>query len=190
MYLSRLSIDRAALPTELLALAKAQMHIEFDRDDELIKSFIARAIDKFEMWNEFSVNPAVWEWSPTSWSSIAMSGGYVTAFQVPIQPQPALSAVTVDGIDALADWSIRGAGNPDTFGVSYLLPSTAGGNGSPMVTLGAGYDSLADLPPGILDVLMRATAWLYENREISQMPGMDDHPYLNSLLTGHWRPRV
>jgi len=45
------------------------------------------------------------------------------------------------------------------------------------------------MPPSLIDIVLRIAAYLYEWREVQNVPGVDNVGYANSLLTGFWVPR-
>lgn len=185
----RTSIDREALPDELLDVAKTQMRVEFSRDDDYIKLCIARAIDFFERLTEMSVNPVTFDWVPVS--GINIDG--VPAYVLNWQPAPSFTAVTndADKTDVTDQYAIFGDDNPDVYGIRWISPvAEPWPSATPLFEITAGYASADDLPPGILSFILEAASWYYEYREASAMPGVDGVPYLNQLLTAYWVPRA
>ena len=57
-------LDRAALPTAMLALAKSHLRVDGTYDDPYITDALGRAISWFERVTNISVNKVTWAWSP------------------------------------------------------------------------------------------------------------------------------
>lgn len=185
MKMSRTSLDRDALPDALLDTAKTHMRVEFARDDDYIKLCLKRAIDFFERTTGMMVNPATYDWAPGPGATI--DGQYV--YEFPFQPEPSFVVKDENSADISSQFSIRGPGSPDEFGVRAFVGSVAyATTNSTVVTVG--YEDQDALPPGILNFVLQAASWFYEYREAGPMPGADGVPYLNQLLTAYWVPRV
>jgi hypothetical protein len=184
----RTKIDYAALPEALLDLAKSQMRIEFDRDDAFIQIKLAQAIDLFERTTETAVTGGTWSWVPVAGFT---TGDGSFGYAIPFSPVPTIVKVMdANSVDQTARWVVRGPPIPNVYGV-HALVALDGAPTSPItVTVNSGYADAETMPPGILNFVLEAAAWLYENREIAAMPGVDGVPYLNQLLTAYWRPRV
>jgi uncharacterized phiE125 gp8 family phage protein len=172
-------LDRTALPTALLPLAKSHLRVDGTYDDDYITSAIGRAISWFERVTNVSVNPVTWAWSPDQ-SSFCKG-----AAQVPVSP---VNSFTVDaGGDVSASYSIT---TMSTHGIGLYALAGAWADGM-AVSIPSGYADLAELDPGITDALLRYTAHLYENREIlvagseAQSPG-----WMTDVISTYWMPRA
>lgn len=178
MALVKTSVDRAALPAELLPLAKSHMHVEFDRDDSYITSCLSRAIALFEMATGFMLNPGTYTWTP---GAVPWQAGPVP---VPVQPVIAISGIDADGGSILLD--VTGVHDTDQVSAFYVVSPVAGAT----VTIETGFATAADLPPAALQAVLAITARLYEYREQFTSPTMQTPGWVNDFLVGHWVPRV
>lgn len=183
MKLERISIDRTALASELLPLFKSHCRVEFSRDDDYLKSALTRALDIFERLTEFHVFAASFVWS--------LPSGVAGSVEVPLQPIDDFVVTDQDGGDVSADFELVGTVGTDQMARQWLQPvAGASWPSLAVVTLATGYETGADLPPGILDICFRIGAFLYENREMVSIGGVDVAPYANSLITAYWVPRA
>jgi hypothetical protein len=179
MSLQRLSIDRVTLPQALLSLTKLQLRVDYDSEDELIIHKLAHAINLFENISGFGVSKAVWTWTP---------GPVSDAILVPVMRVSAFTAK--DGVtDISANYTLSGDIHPEAISEQYFS-GPSGSTVAPTVSLTTGFATSADLPPSITDVVMRIAAYLFEWREVQNVPGVDGVPYANSLLTNWWVPRA
>ena len=179
MFYTVTSIKRDELATELLVTAKAQMRVEFDRDDNFIKLCIIRATDMMERFSGARIFQTEATWTPY----VSGSGW---AYQVPLQPISNFVA-TANSIDVSAAYAIRSASEVEPV---YLVktdqtPFDAGLS----VALVAGYAANA-VPPMYLDPILRMAAHLYEHRESVDATNLMLIPqWANDLLCGTWIPR-
>jgi hypothetical protein len=122
----------------------------------------------------------VWTWTP---GAVGDDGTQIPVMRV--------STFTVkDGAtDITASYSLDGDLNPDSIAPQYLT-GPAGSTVAPSVSLTTGFASMADMPPSMLDIILRLAAYLYEWREVQNIPGVDGVPYANSLITNWWIPRA
>jgi hypothetical protein len=189
MTLVRSTIDRQGFGDALLEVAKQHMRVEFSRDDSYIANATVRAADFFERTTGMLVIPSTWTWVP---ETILPFPGDLYGWPLPFQPQPSKLAVKdAQGTDVSTRYSIRGGPlSPDEYGQRYVL-ALDGAPATPItMTVTMGWSDPQDMPPGILNFILEAAAWFYENREAGPMPGADGVPYLNQLLTAYWVPRV
>jgi hypothetical protein len=176
-----LTPDWTTLPTALLPLAKAQLHITFTDDDAQITRQIASAISYFEKFNGLQIFGAAVAWSPIlelGWS----------AYPTPVQPVRSFT-VLVDTVDVSTEYELRQRSAVEPVYLVKLdgtaFPAAA------VITLQAGYDDASKIDPSIVDVILRVTAALYENRESISATAIDQVPFwLNDLMGGHWIPRA
>jgi uncharacterized phiE125 gp8 family phage protein len=181
MSLQRLSIDRTTLPQAMLSLAKQQMRVDHDEDDQIIVHKLAHAINLVELVTSFSVSKAVWTWTPG-----VLNG---ESEQIPVMRVSSWTAKDGNGVDITSSYALEGDINPDSIALQYLTGPT-GSTVEPTVTLNTGFATLNDMPPAMLDVILRIAAYLYEWREIQNIPGVDGVAYANSLITNWWIPRA
>jgi uncharacterized phiE125 gp8 family phage protein len=177
MALVKTSVDRAALPAELLPLVKSHLHVEFDRDDAYISSAISRAIGLFELSTGYLLNPAVYTWTP---------GTVSESCRLPVPVQPAVSLTGLDGEGAPIDITVEGFHDPDQVSTVYVSAGVSGAT----VTIETGFPTAAELPPAALNAVLLITGRLYEYREQYTSPVMQTPGWVNDLLVGHWVPRV
>lgn len=195
MSLTKLDVDRTVLPAALLPLAKAHLRVEFSRDDAYITQTIARAIDQFERKTGFSVFAADYEWSPGPFERRFYAPAYLSgAWLVPVQPivEPWAAEIPNGGgaaVDVTANYQLIGDIDSDRVGAQYFVGPPAAGLA---ITFTAGFAAIEDLSPGLVDVILRRTAYLYEFREAVAAPGASGAmtaDWWNDELVGHWAPR-
>lgn len=202
--LKRKSIDRTTLPAALLVLAKAHMRIDFADDDALITQKLAASIDLFERLTGYGVFAADWEWSPSASDAVPPGGALAEGCNrcagaagllgsgpyavVPVMRVSGFTATNDADDDIAASYALLGDENPDTVSRQYFA-QVATVEGEATITLSTGFAAIDDLAPGILDVVLRICAWLYEFREMGLMAGIDDVPQANTWLTQYWVPR-
>lgn len=180
------SIDRATLPPLIMPLLKSHCRVEFSRDDEYLKQVAARAIDLFERLTGAGIFGRVYDWS------VAMSEGQAagSAWRWPGPVVPFTGFTAMDGsVDVSAEYLIT-AETSDIIGPTWLERAAGQPAAVPTLTAKSGYATVEAVPPGVLDFVLRAGAWLYEYREAGMMPGADMLAYGNSLLAAQWRPRA
>jgi len=172
-------LDRTALPTQLLPLAKSHLRVDGSYDDVYITDAIKRAINWFERVTNVSVNPVTWTWKP---DSASFCNGIA---RVPVTP---VNTFTVDASgDVSADYMIE---TMSTHGVGIygLVGRFTSGMA---VAIPSGYADADELDPGITDAVLRYTSHLYENREIlvpgteAQSPG-----WMTDVISTYWMPRA
>ena len=173
-------LDRNALPTALLAIAKSHLRVDGTYDDAYITDAIKRAINWFERVTNVSVNPVTWNWSPDQ-------GSFCSGLAaVPVSP---VNEFTV----AAGEADISGGYLIETMSTHGIgLYSLAGTFVSGMiVSIESGYPDEADLDPGISDAILRYTAHLYENREILVLGTEALSPgWMTDVISTYWMPRA
>ena len=191
MTLILLKRNRVQLPQELLSLAKAQMRVTFDEDDRIIVHKLAHAIDLFEKLTMFSVFPAEWSWMPDGWAAAPTDLGLETgwlALPCPVVRVASFSAKDEADANTTGDYTLTGYTDPDSISPQYLGTAASPSGGS-IITLNVGYAAAGEMPPTIIDIVLRIVAYLYEFREVQNVPGVDNVAYANSLLAHYWIPR-
>lgn len=184
--LFRTSIDRTALPGDLVPLLKSHCRVEFSRDDLYLETVAARAIDLFERLTGWLVFGRLYDWTVTMEQG-ALAG---TAWRWPAPVAPFTGFTAFDqAVDVSGQYRIVAA-SPDLVGPAWLERASGQPDAVPVLTAASGYASADELPPGVLDFVLRSGAWLYEYREAGMMPGADMLAYGNSLLAGQWVPRA
>jgi len=167
--------DFAALPAELLPVAKEHCRIDHASDDALMTSIIARAIARFEQMTEVTVNPTAVTWTPRRTD---FSGDIAT---LPVRP--ATLATPLTGYTVALKWdSIHG------IPIQALQGAAADGL---TVELLCGYPNADAIPPAVQDEILRTAAHLYEHREIL-VPGGRDFVTPDTRLwpMAWWMPKV
>jgi gp6-like head-tail connector protein len=182
-----IEIDYLTLPTALLPLAKQQMRVDFDDEDEFITNCVARAIDYFQLYAGFTVFGTEAHWEP----SVPDDGSTVTSIVVPVFPVSDFDVTDDTATDVSTEYQIRNATSltlPPTF--SRIDGAAIPAGLAVRLILGVGTD-LTKLPPAVTDRILRVAAMLYDQREtivigvsVSQIP-----MWVNDLLIGAWVPR-
>lgn len=186
MALALVSVDRVTLPQAMLTLAKLQMRVTFDDDDQLIVHKLAHAINLFETLTQFAVSKAIYTWTPGAMTPLSSDGLPTDSGLIPVMRVSSFTAKDAANVDVTTQLALYGDTLPHSIAPQYLTgPSTI----TPTVSLTVGYAQLADVPPMIIDIVMRIAAYLYEWREVQNVPGVDGVAYANSLLTNYWIPR-
>ena len=182
MKLERTTIDRTTLPTDLLPEFKRHCRVEFARDDDYLTSALKRSFDLFERLTQFRVFLADYDWIPENATG---------KMPVPVQPVESFKVFDADGTDVSSNFELAGIVASDEMAPQWLQPiDGASWPAGARISFVTGYPSGDDLPPGILDICFRIGAFLYENREMVAIGGVDVMPYANSLITGYWIPRA
>jgi uncharacterized phiE125 gp8 family phage protein len=179
-YIKIKTKDYAALPTALLPKAKAQARVDGSYDDAIITDMIARAIDLFERETGVSVFVTQYEWAP---DQADFCNNVAT---IPFSPVNTMTAKDGANVDVSSSYSFT---TMSQFGVMIYKLNGAWIDGV-VFTIESGYAAAA-LPPGVLDVVMRVTAHLYDNREIL-VPGtqMMVPDFLRVAMATYWMPHV
>lgn len=181
-----ITIDRVQLPTALLPVLKSHCRVEFARDDQYLTGVASRSIDLFERLTEWSVFARTFKWDIAAADGSA--DGEAWRWALPIRP---VAGIIADdgGTDVSSQYKVVTAA-PDMVGPAWMVRADGEPDPMPQIVLQVGYKTADEVPPGILDFVLRAGAWLYEYREAGMMPGADMLAYGNSLLAGQWVPRA
>lgn len=177
------SVDRTALPTALLPVAKQHMRVDFTDDNEVITKYLQFAISYFEQVSGWRVFGADVAWSPVSSTSAAAS-----RYQCPVQPVASFKVMS-GAVDVSSEYALQ-AGEP--VAPVFLVHS----DGTPFpadagITLVAGYADPDAIEPNAQAAILRIAATLYENRESVTTLSLEQMPFwLNDLLSGTWIPRA
>lgn len=180
MSIKATAADLTALPLALLSIAKSHMRVDYAYDDDFIKSAIARAISWFERVSGMTVNETTYEWTP------AQTEFCEDKASVPVTPVNDFEATSTDTPDVTADFTVT------TDSVHGVLIYTLNGKWVTglKLTIESGF-AVADLPAGVLDAVLRYTAHLYENREITAPSSFVPVPdWMTEVMATYWRPRV
>jgi hypothetical protein len=174
------AVDRAVLPNGLLSIAKSHLRIDGIYDDHYIAMTIARAIGWFERVTQVSVNPVTWQWRPDHGN---FCGGVAS---VPVSPVNSFTVAGGDLSDITSGYELT---TMSTHGVGLYALSGAFASGM-KVSMPSGYASAAEIDPGIIDIVLRYTSHLYENREIL-VPGVEAQTpgWMSDVVATYWVPR-
>jgi uncharacterized phiE125 gp8 family phage protein len=169
--------DWATLPAAMLPNAKMHCRVDTTFDDGFITDAIGRAIGGLEQRNDVLINPTSYTWKP---DQAEFCNGRA---RIPWSP---VKTITADaGGDVSANYAIETSGIHGAM-PQYLIGSYVAGL---VVTCVAGYAAAADVPPRMIDRIMRLTAHLYEHREILA-PGQAFMMPDLELDATDWMPRV
>ena len=186
MSIQRLTVDRAALPAELLPVIKEHLRVRHTRDDALITTYTAAAISLIERQCNVTLDPATYLVSLDELTG--QVGGWLwRSWVLPVNNVSAL--VVNDGQTPPGDYSASfDVWNADPGGnANSLVVSTGGaqlGTGWTL-TLTAGVAAAADLAPSFLALISRMVGSLYEQREASSPLWAETWA---AELSSMWRP--
>lgn len=181
MSWSATSIDRTALPEELLPLVKSQCRVTFVDDDELITLHTAIAIAYCEKFWGLQIFGGEVSWSPD------LSTG-ASRYQCPVQPVSDFT-ITSGGTDVKADYRLEGAALTEPVWLARIDGTAF--HADAVIGLTTGYAELAEVDPAAIGGILRVSASLYENRESVAAYSLDQVPFwLNDMMGGLWVPRA
>lgn len=208
MSLQRIDADAPAFLDALLPVVKAHCRVEFTRDDDYLRQVIARAAAEVERVTGQAVLPVRYIWRPdaadlASRDFIACACPYTCpawdtvdgrpgGLRLPVRPVSAL-VVLIGGADRTPQFRLVGSTSSGSAAPLFLVGADAAASVPPtggavviQFTAGAGG---ATVPAGLLDLLLRLSAHLYENRELVISPGMGSPDWRDAVMT-QWVPRV
>ncbi len=185
-----LDVDRQVLPAALLETAKSHLRVRHGRDDLLIQTYLAQAIDAVERRCSINLNMADFELEIHHLDAtpcVALPEHVRLA--LPVNNVRSFTLADGDGVDqsisyAVEQSDIGGAGQaylvgPPVTGSDWLMTATVG------LDVPVPTEVPPNLAPAVLAVLLRLTAGYYENRESSSALAADD--FLGELIA-IWRP--
>lgn len=174
-----LNRDYCTLPAELLAPAKEQLRVEFDRDDEFIRVALSRAISEIEPLVNFDI------FATLSYAEV-QPANCVQLDRTPIfridqcQDDDCMHTTTVD---------IRYMEGGNQHNPSRAVLNAVGTTGKLMIR--SGYEHANQLPPNLVSAILMQVGSLYENREAVQQGTYHALPdQTQRVLSGLWRPSV
>lgn len=188
-----ITIDRATLAAELLDVAKANSRVEHTRDDDLISSMIAQAIDDIQRLANVYLFDTEAEWTG---AELARRCRYSpdTGFAYPVGMRVALpfnnvqsvEATDAEGTDVSASFSIE-QGEPGGNSQAYLIgPNVYAGPWPGLLFLFRyGVESETELAPSVKAAILRRTSAYYENREANLTLALNEAP---GEFLSIWRP--
>lgn len=181
MSIRKTGLDLQVLPYGLLSTAKTHLRIDGTYDDAAILLTLQRAINWFERVTNVSVNPVTYMWKPAADEFI---NGYAS---VPVSPVNATWTAAIGVTVVTANYEIT-TNSVNGVELNTLVGAWASGL---TLTIPSGYASAIAIDPGIVDVVFRYAAHLYEHREIlvpnseAKTPG-----WMLDVVATYWTPRV
>jgi hypothetical protein len=217
MRLQRKTYDLAGLATDLLPSVKSHCRVDFADDDDYLTQATGRAIGLIERTTSFAIAASTWQWQPMgsppdpsnpAWygeagnrCACSLNGWQGSSgWQIPVCPVDTFTASLLPDGGSISDISasleIAGVIDPSQYQRQWLVlvSGAAIDPGQVTVMLAAGFADEASLPPGVADIVLRMTAYLYETREWDAIPGFDTintrqvAAYAASISTGLWIP--
>lgn len=177
------SIDRTAIPTGLLDLAKQHMRVRWNDEDDYITNCILRAVDLVERHSGASIFATEVNWTPVTTTN-------AWGAQFPLQPvDPDFDCIAEGDLDVTDAFHMASTSptSPVLLVHTDMTPFPAG----LAVGFTAGFATADLMPPQYLDPILRIAAHLYEHRESVDVTGLADIPqWMNDLLMGNWIPRA
>jgi hypothetical protein len=175
------TIDRAALPEELLPLVKSHCRVTFTDDDTLITTHTMIAISYCEKFWELQLFGGEVSWSP------ALSIG-ASRYRCPVQPVSDFS-ITSGGVDVKADYRLEGGALTEPVWLARIDGTAF--HADAVIGLTVGYAAIAEVDPAALGGILRVSATLYENRESVAAYPLEQVPsWLGDMMGGLWVPRA
>jgi uncharacterized phiE125 gp8 family phage protein len=187
-----LDVDRDQLPAALLELAKQHLRVRHGRDDLLIQTYLAQAIELVERRCSINLNPADFELEVHHLDAQpCRTLPEHMRLALPVNNVRTFTLTDGDGIDQSLNYAVEqadigGSGQaylvgPPVTGADWLLTAAVG------VDVPVPDQAPPTLAPAVLAVVLRLAAGYYENRESSSALGVDD--FLGELVA-IWRPSV
>lgn len=164
------AIDRTALATALLNLAKAQMRVIFTRDDAYITDLLAQAIDDIERQANTTLFERTIElvpegcWTPwwqADWPAPPSDSAY---FALPFTNVSELVVTDATGADVSAGYAVQQVDPGGASAAVLVTPIPFPGTGT-LFVFTAGVSDPTLLAPSVRRAILRRCAALYENRE-------------------------
>ena len=181
MSIAIVTVDRAALPTALLPLAKSHLRVDGNYDDAYITNAMTRAIAKIEAANDATINPTTVVWTP---ASTEFCDDIAT---LPVRPVIDFTAVAGSPpVDVSDDYSVALKWD-GIHGIPIQILQGAAATGL-SVTLELGFADQDELPPQLLDMILSHTGHLFEHREILSADKDYVAPELQDFTW--WMPRA
>lgn len=190
-----ISIDRTTLAADLLAVAKSNSRVEHDRDDALIETMIAQAIDDIQRLANVYLFDTEAEWTGAELSRlrsfcVATASAYPNAMRVslPFNNVASVEVTDADGVDQSAAFEIE-QGEPGGNSQSYLIGPTLNVGPWPGLVFSFRYGVAAadEIAPSVKAAVIRRTSAYYENREATLALSLNEAP---GEFLSIWRPTV
>jgi len=184
MSVNQLSVDRVALPTALLDLAKEALRVRHDRDDVLIGVYLGQAIDLVERQGNININPATFALDLAQLVFVPCAGWPAQMrLALPVNNVTAFTLEDSAGVDQAANYAIEQAdlgGSASSYLVGAPIPVAGWA-----MTVDCGIDDPDDLAPAVLAAILRLTGAYYENREAPSALVAEE---FRAELAAVWRP--
>jgi len=183
---NRTTIDRTTLPTALLPLAKEHARVRHARDDALLTSLVADAIDVVERRCSINVFAATYSLRLDACrQETASDGSGLTRYAFPVNNVNTATVSDGAAVDQSAAYTVEQADYGGA-GEAWMVGPAISGTGWTAV-VEVGMDDPDDLAPAVRVAILRLTAAFYEARE-SFVP-VYEPDYLGDLGV-IWRPTV
>jgi hypothetical protein len=189
MRANLLSVDRAALPDALLDVAKDHLRVRHDRDDTLIRMYVAQAIDVVERKGSINLNPSTFAIDPCALPGVAWpaqlwmpAGTMGVRLSLPVNNVEAFTVTDADGVDQSDAYEVEQADLGGSAQAYLVGPTIAAGWA---MTADVGVDDPDKLAPAVLAVVLRLVGGYYETRESAS--DLTDDTFVDELVAV-WRP--
>lgn len=173
-----------ALVEDLLPLAKQQMNVTFNDDDDLITRHLNWAVAFCQNESGWIIQPGDMPWQP-------VPSGTSPANKYPIPYFPVQSFIaTSGGADVSTEYAIERVGDT-RISAQWLVKKDGSAFPADLaVALKVGFEATT-LPPEFEAAILRMTSALYENRGSITAITLETVPHwFRDLLQGVWVPRA
>jgi uncharacterized phiE125 gp8 family phage protein len=181
-----LSVDRTALPTALLDLAKSHLRVRHTRDDVLIGVYLGQALDAVERMCNINLNPSTFALGLERCVLVPCADWPASMRLVlPVNNVTAFTLVDGEGVDQAGNYTIEQAdlgGSASSYLVGPAIPAATPGW---TMTADCGVDDPDQLSPAVLAAVLRLAGGYYENRESPAALIVDEY---RLELAAVWRP--
>lgn len=181
---------------DVMPLAELKLHLRIDTsdDDDLIRSYLAAAVDTVERETSRILQPNVYEWRLDCWPL----GGVTLPLPVgPVRDVLTVTYVDSDGEEQTVtndywDWEPSDAGGDFWFSADFSFPELGRALGGVRIGFEAGHDTHAGtgssgdasllIPRLAKPCLMGMVAHWYQNRETAADKALSDIPLGSTRL--------
>lgn len=186
-----LDVDRSSLPAALLELAKSHQRVRHGRDDLLIQTYLAQALEVVERRCSINLNPADFEIEVHHLQAVpcAVPPPHVRLV-LPVNNVRTFTLADAEGVDQSLNYTVEQADLGGT-AAAYLVGPAMHDSGNWVMTAAVGIDAATpedaatQLAPAVLSAVLRLAAAYYENRESTSGVLVGD---FLAELTAIWRP--
>jgi len=179
MTLIKISQDSVTLVNEMFDMFKQHLRILHDVEDDTIHMYLAGAIDAIAtyMGNDifYTSYQVYYPQQPDYRPPSSLMGWYCGKWYI-----SNVQIIDTNGVDKVADYTID-----YEHGMIYPHPLDH------QVWFNAGFQSAADVPPNLTNIIFRYAAHLFENREAVRVGEPKHLPdWVNFALASIWKPRI